>query len=50
MPGHLGQETTTVQNVQVVEVNLEAGYMLLKGSIPGAKNDFVKIAKSVKKA
>jgi large subunit ribosomal protein L3 len=50
MPGHLGVETSTVQNIQVVEVNLEAGYMLLKGSIPGSKNGFVKIAKSVKKA
>lgn len=50
MPGHMGVETTTVQNVQVVEVNLEAGYMLLKGSIPGSKNGFVKIAKAVKKA
>lgn len=50
MPGQLGVETSTVQNIQVVEVNLEAGYMLLKGSIPGAKNGFVKIAKAVKKA
>jgi large subunit ribosomal protein L3 len=50
MPGHLGVETSTVQNVQVVEVNLEAGYMLIKGSIPGSKNGFVKIAKAVKKA
>jgi large subunit ribosomal protein L3 len=49
MPGHLGVETSTVQNVQVVEVNMEAGYMLLKGSIPGSKNGFVKIAKAVKK-
>jgi large subunit ribosomal protein L3 len=50
MPGHLGVETSTVQNVQVVEVNLDAGYMLLKGSIPGSKNGFVKVAKAVKKA
>lgn len=50
MPGHLGVETSTVQNIQVVEVNTEAGYMLLKGSIPGSKNGFVKIAKAVKKA
>lgn len=49
MPGHLGVETSTVQNVQVVEVNAEAGYMLIKGSIPGSKNGFVKIMKSVKK-
>ena len=50
MPGQLGVETSTVQNVQVVEVNLDAGYMLIKGSIPGSKNGFVKIAKAVKKA
>lgn len=49
MPGHLGVETSTVQNVQVVEVNLEAGYMLLKGSIPGSKNGFVRVAKAIKK-
>jgi large subunit ribosomal protein L3 len=50
MPGHLGVETSTVQNIQVVEVNLEAGYMLLRGSIPGSKNGFVKVAKAVKKS
>jgi large subunit ribosomal protein L3 len=50
MPGHLGVETSTVQNIQVVEVNMEAGYMLLKGSVPGSKNGFVKISKAVKKA
>jgi large subunit ribosomal protein L3 len=49
MPGHLGVETSTVQNIQVVEVNLEAGYMLLKGSIPGSKNGFVRVAKAIKK-
>lgn len=49
MPGHLGVETSTVQNIQVVEVNLEAGYMLIRGSLPGSKNGFVKIAKAVKK-
>lgn len=50
MPGHLGVETSTVQNIQVVEVNMEAGYMLLRGSIPGSKNGFVKVMKSVKKS
>lgn len=49
MPGHMGVETVTVQNIQVVEVNQEAGYMLVKGSIPGSKNGFVKIAKAIKK-
>ncbi|MFL5784753.1 MAG: 50S ribosomal protein L3 [Bacteriovoracaceae bacterium] len=49
MPGQLGVETSTVQNVQVIEVNHEAGYMLLKGSIPGSKNGFVCVTKAVKK-
>ena len=49
MPGHMGSETKTVQNLVVVEVNEEQGYMLIKGSIPGGKNGFVKIAKALKK-
>ena len=50
MPGHMGSETTTIQNIRVLEVNAEEGYMLVKGSLPGSKNSFLKIASSVKKA
>ena len=49
MPGHMGSQKKTVQNLVVVEVNEANGYMLVKGSVPGAKNGFVKIAKAVKK-
>jgi len=49
LPGHMGVKTQTVQNILVHEVNLEKGYVLLKGSVPGAKNSFVKICKAVKK-
>lgn len=49
MPGHMGVDTKTIQNLEVVEVNEEKGYMLIKGSLPGAKNGFVKIAKALKK-
>ncbi|ATH09308.1 50S ribosomal protein L3 [Halobacteriovorax marinus] len=49
MPGHMGAVKQTVQNVKVVEVNTEKGYMLIKGSLPGSKNGFVKIAKALKK-
>lgn len=48
MPGHMGVDTKTIQNLEVVELNVEQGYMLIKGSIPGAKNGFVKIAKALK--
>ena len=44
MPGRMGNEKVTTQNLKVVDVNLEKGYMLIKGSVPGAKNSFVKIA------
>ncbi|MAX65662.1 MAG: 50S ribosomal protein L3 [Bacteriovoracaceae bacterium] len=49
MPGHMGVDKKTVQNLEVVELNVEQGYMLIRGSVPGAKNGFVKIAKALKK-
>jgi large subunit ribosomal protein L3 len=49
MPGHMGVDKKTVQNLQVVELNQEQGYMLMKGSVPGAKNGFVRIAKALNK-
>ncbi len=38
MPGHMGDKKVTVQNIKIVEVNKEKGYMLIKGSLPGSKN------------
>ena len=49
MPGHLGAKQRTVQNLKVVEVNQAEGYMLVKGSVPGHKNSFVKVKKAIKK-
>lgn len=49
LPGHMGVDRVTVQNLVVVEVNMEKGYMLVKGSIPGSKNGFVRVAKAIKK-
>ena len=50
MPGQMGNKKKTVQNLKVVELNEDKGYLLIKGSIPGSKNSFVKISKSIKKA
>ncbi|MGB0452315.1 MAG: 50S ribosomal protein L3 [Bacteriovoracaceae bacterium] len=50
MPGHMGDKTKTIQNLKVVEVNTDNGYMLIKGSIPGSKEGFVTISKALKKA
>jgi large subunit ribosomal protein L3 len=49
MPGQMGSKTVTVQNIKVEELNPEKGYLLLKGSIPGAKNGFVRLSQSKKK-
>lgn len=49
MPGHMGVDQKTVQNMVVVEVNLAKGYLLLKGSVPGGKQGFIKISKALKK-
>ena len=47
MPGHMGVKLKLFKTLKVVELNQEQGYMLIKGSIPGAKNGFVKIAKGI---
>jgi large subunit ribosomal protein L3 len=49
MPGHMGCDLKTIQNLVVAEVNLEKGYLLIKGSVPGAKEGFVKVSKALKK-
>ena len=49
MPGHMGDKQQTVQNLKVFAVNEEKGFMLIKGSVPGSKNSFVRVAKAIKK-
>ena len=50
MPGHLGAEAVTVQNLVVVKVDAENNLIALKGAIPGPKGGIVTITNSVKKA
>lgn len=49
MPGHMGAETTTVQNLEIVAVDLEENVILVKGNVPGPKKSLVIIKTSVKK-
>ncbi|QJC50662.1 50S ribosomal protein L3 [Paenibacillus albicereus] len=49
LPGHMGHETITIQKLEVVRVDAERNVLLVKGSIPGPKNSFVKIKQTVKK-
>lgn len=42
-PGHYGDETTTLINVEVVQVIPEDGLILVKGPVPGGRNTLVKL-------
>ncbi len=50
MPGHLGSEKVTVQNLEVVKVDAENNLIAVKGAIPGAKGGYVVITDAVKQA
>jgi large subunit ribosomal protein L3 len=49
LPGHMGHETVTLQNLQVVRVDVERNVILVKGSIPGPNNSYVSLKTTVKK-
>ncbi len=49
MHGRMGNETITVQNLEVVKVDAQRNVLLIKGSVPGPKNTFLKIRAAVKK-
>jgi len=48
MAGHLGSERVTVQNLEVVRVDVERGLVLVKGGVPGADDSWVEIRDAVK--
>ena len=48
LPGHMGAETTTIQNLEIIEVNVADNYLLVSGNIPGAKKSLVFIKSAVK--
>lgn len=50
MPGHLGAETVTTQNLKVVAVYPEDGLILVQGNVPGNAREWVLISDAVKKA
>ena len=48
MPGHMGHEKVTVQNLAVVRVDAENNLILVKGAVPGPKKCLVTIKETVK--
>ena len=49
LPGHMGNELSTIQNLEVVKVDLEENVILIKGSVPGPKKSLVMIRTAVKR-
>ena len=49
MPGHLGNEKVTVQNLQVIKVDKELNMIALNGPVPGSNNSYLVIHVSKKK-
>jgi len=43
MPGHMGDETVTVRNLEVIRVDAAQNLLLLKGAVPGGKNGLLTI-------
>ena len=48
MPGHLGHERVTIQNLTVAKVDTERNLILIKGNVPGPKKGLVEIKTAVK--
>lgn len=48
LPGHMGAEQVTIQNLEIIKVDMEDNCILVKGSIPGPKKGLVIIKSAVK--
>jgi len=49
MPGHMGACRVTVQNLEVVKVDAQNNLLLVKGAVPGHRNNYLIIKKAKKK-
>lgn len=49
MPGHMGDDRITIQNLEIVQVREADGVILVSGAIPGSKGTFVVVRPSIKK-
>ena len=48
LPGHMGCETVTIQNLVIVDANPAENYILVSGNVPGAKQSLVLIKSAAK--
>lgn len=48
LPSHMGDVQTTIQNLEIIKVDMDENCILVKGSVPGAKKSLVLIKTAVK--
>lgn len=48
MPGHMGDVTVTVQNLEIVKIFADKGLILVKGSFPGSNGSIIRVRKAKK--
>ena len=48
MPGQMGNKKVTIQNLEIVKVDVENNLILVKGSVPGPKKALVTLKETVK--
>ncbi|MDR1891041.1 MAG: 50S ribosomal protein L3 [Puniceicoccales bacterium] len=48
MPGHAGHERRTVQNLEIVDTNVEKRLLIIKGSFPGTKGEYIVVRRAKK--
>jgi len=48
MPGHMGNERITIQNLKIMRIDADKNLLFVKGSVPGPKNSLIFIKNSVK--
>ncbi len=49
LPGHMGTDNVTIQNIEIIEVDLEKNLLIVKGSVPGHKNSLLVVKESKKR-
>lgn len=48
MPGHMGDATVTVQNLEVIRVDVASNVIVVKGAVPGSDNGLLMLRRSLK--
>ncbi len=49
LPGHMGDEKVTIQNLRIMKIDDEANRLIVQGAVPGAENALLVVHKSVKR-